>query len=82
MFGDGVRCLIASWVATLGLDYLATNKDYAYASFEAVGQGTARGNLGSALVRSYVPIPAAVWLFGTALIGLIGLGKRKARIAA
>jgi hypothetical protein len=25
-----------------------------------------------------VPIPAAVWLFGTALIGLIGFGKRKA----
>jgi len=29
-----------------------------------------------------VPVPAAVWLFGTALIGLIGFGKRKARIAA
>jgi hypothetical protein len=24
-----------------------------------------------------VPVPAAVWLFGTALIGLAGLGKRK-----
>jgi hypothetical protein len=31
---------------------------------------------------SAVPIPAAVWLFGTALIGLVGFGKRKARIAA
>ena len=31
---------------------------------------------------STVPVPAAVWLFGTALIGLIGFGKRKARIAA
>jgi hypothetical protein len=29
-----------------------------------------------------VPIPAAVWLFGTALIGLVGFGKRKSRIAA
>ena len=29
-----------------------------------------------------VPVPAAVWLFGTALIGLIGFAKRKARIAA
>jgi hypothetical protein len=26
---------------------------------------------------SPVPIPAAVWLFGTALIGLIGFGKRR-----
>ena len=29
-----------------------------------------------------VPVPAAVWLFGTALVGLIGFGKRKSRIAA
>ena len=29
-----------------------------------------------------VPLPAAVWLFGTALIGLVGFGKRKARVAA
>jgi hypothetical protein len=25
-----------------------------------------------------VPIPAAVWLFGTALIGLVGFSKKKA----
>jgi hypothetical protein len=31
---------------------------------------------------SAVPVPAAVWLFGTALIGLVGFGKRKSRIAA
>jgi hypothetical protein len=24
-----------------------------------------------------VPVPAAVWLFGTALIGLVGFGKRR-----
>ncbi len=30
---------------------------------------------------SAVPIPAAIWLFGTALIGLFGFGKRKSRIA-
>ena len=29
-----------------------------------------------------VPVPAAVWLFGTALAGLVGFGKRKSRIAA
>jgi hypothetical protein len=27
---------------------------------------------------SAVPVPAAIWLFGTALIGLVGFGKRKA----
>jgi len=26
---------------------------------------------------SAVPVPAAIWLFGTALIGLVGFGKRK-----
>ncbi len=31
----------------------------------------------SAVPVSAVPVPAAVWLFGTALIGLIGFGKRR-----
>ena len=36
--------------------------------------------VGSALVRtSVVPVPAAVWLFGSGLIGLIGVARRKAR---
>jgi hypothetical protein len=30
-----------------------------------------------ALSVSAVPVPAAVWLFGTALIGLVGFGKRR-----
>ncbi len=30
---------------------------------------------------SAVPVPAAVWLFGTALVGLIGFGKRKSKVA-
>ncbi len=30
---------------------------------------------------SAIPIPATIWLFGTALIGLVGLGKRKAGIS-
>ncbi len=28
-----------------------------------------------------VPVPAAVWLFGTALIGLVGFGKRRKAVA-
>ncbi len=28
----------------------------------------------------YVPVPAAVWLFGSGLLGLIGVARRKARV--
>lgn len=38
--------------------------------------GTVEG--GFILTPSVVPIPAAVWLFGSALAGLIGFGRRKA----
>ena len=40
---------------------------------------TANAALGSALVRdvSAVPVPAAVWLFGSGLIGLIEVARRK-----
>ncbi len=35
----------------------------------------------NALVRKpVVPVPAAIWLFGTALIGLVGYGKRKSKV--
>ncbi|MDH5766608.1 MAG: hypothetical protein OEZ38_11390 [Gammaproteobacteria bacterium] len=38
-----------------------------------------RISMGSALVRdlTVVPVPAAVWLFGSGLLGLVGLAKRK-----
>lgn len=34
----------------------------------------------TALTASAVPVPAAFWLFGTALIGLVGLSKRKTNV--
>ena len=41
----------------------------------------ASNQIGSHLVRlAPVPVPAAVWLFGSGLIGLIGLVRRKERI--
>ena len=43
------------------------------------GDNEINGVLGldSDFTPSAVPVPAAVWLFGTALIGLIGFGKRR-----
>lgn len=37
---------------------------------------------GNAIVVSQVPVPAAAWLFGSAIIGMIGIGRRKAVAAA
>lgn len=45
-----------------------------------IDAGTASEVIGSALVREslpQVPLPAAFWLFGTALIGLVGFSRRR-----
>lgn len=44
----------------------------------AVGTGPARAPFVS-FTPTVVPVPAAVWLFGSGLIGLIGLARRKVR---
>ena len=44
--------------------------------------GTDDGNNDAAVAGvSIVPIPAAVWLFGSALVGMVGMGRRKLRNA-
>jgi len=70
------------WHGT-GIIYYSTNTPavgYMDADFTSGGLFNSEGvpNVGHALVRvSAVPIPAAVWLFGSGLIGLIGLARRK-----
>jgi hypothetical protein len=48
--------------------------------------GTGEGPDGHALIMvrdvAPVPVPAAVWLFGSAMIGLLGLGRRQLRESA
>jgi hypothetical protein len=34
------------------------------------------------LAPSAVPVPAAVWMFGSGLLGLVGFSRRKAAVAA
>ena len=36
----------------------------------------------SMMLNTPVPVPAAVWLFGSGLIGLVGVARRKKSIAA
>jgi hypothetical protein len=54
-------------------DYLSGNYNYAYGTFDHVSF-TSPG-------ASAVPVPAAVWLFGSALMGLLGLTKKKAQFS-
>ena len=37
---------------------------------------------GNTITVSQVPVPAAVWLFGSALIGMVGVTRRKAHVMA
>jgi len=68
------------WYANISDNTDDTLNDYAKTLNGFVLEANPRNNFGSALVRNTVPavpIPAAVWLFGTALIGLVGFGKRR-----
>lgn len=54
---------------------------YVHGGSDTQSDEIAYGHTGSYLVtQSPVPIPAAVWLFGSGLIGLIGLARRKADV--
>ena len=43
----------------------------------ALGGGTGRMGIGEFSSIQAVPVPAAVWLFGSGLIGLNGIARRK-----
>ncbi len=52
--------------------------DFAFFQIEQWENGDFVFQAGGMLANNYVPIPAAIWLFGSGLIGLIGLARRKA----
>jgi len=61
-----------------------TNFNLSTGSYYAQISGNATGLFGGsysvAMVASPVPIPAAVWLLGSGLIGLVGVSRRKKQI--
>ena len=70
--------------ASLGLQFQMLNIWSLVSDTGATAVITPLGNTGGLLTLSYdytpipeIPVPAAVWLFGTALIGLLGFGKRR-----
>ena len=46
-------------------------------SFDLGGVSSVKAFTATADGFAVVPVPAAVWLFGTGLIGLVGLARRK-----
>lgn len=69
-----------------GAHWVGTALDFADAgandSVDLISQSwldtSANSAIAPALVRTVVPVPAAVWLFGSGLLGLIGAARRKA----
>jgi hypothetical protein len=46
----------------------------------AAGTGAVISNLTTAVAPAAVPLPAAVWMFGTGLMGFLGFAKRKGQL--
>lgn len=69
-------------LASVSDEYTSSDGDpesgRAYLHIDYIGASTTRHSDGVALVRvSIVPVPAAAWLFGSALVGLVGFKRNK-----
>jgi hypothetical protein len=73
--GGGIT--INAKVPTGTLGNLIINADAGTWAFEIFGNDVAQGT-GSFELVAPVPVPAAAWLFGSALVGLAGVGRRRA----
>lgn len=51
-------------------------------TFKAIGTSTSFGTSLDNVSLAAVPVPAAVWLFGSGMLGLLGLSKRKSNVTA
>ncbi len=68
------------------VDYMLPAGNYTIAASGAKVVGSTfptnlHGQLNFSAVPTAVPVPGAVWLFGSAMAGLVGLGRRKALVA-
>ena len=61
-----------------GLSFFLYSYDYSNWSSYTYASGTFDTITSSAASPAAVPLPAAIWLFGSALIGLMGITKKKA----
>jgi hypothetical protein len=69
---------MASYILDCSACTQSATQDFLMSEFNDAKDTKEDWNRASALVRvNPVPVPAAIWLFGTALIGLVGFNKRK-----
>ena len=70
-------------MTSLGLDDADVDRHGRYDRITSSG-GSMGGTPVALSIRggTAVPLPAAVWLFGSALVGLLGLGRRKSVLPA
>lgn len=70
----------ADWDLSLVMcpDTICTAGPRAYTWDDFTNNGDQIANLSNVRAFSVVPVPAAAWLFGSGLIGLVGLARRKA----
>jgi probable HAF family extracellular repeat protein len=64
-----VNCIAAGWTSLNVGTGINSNGDN-------VGIGIIEGQVHGYLITT-VPVPPAIWLFGTGLVGLMGVGKRQ-----
>lgn len=73
----------AMWDGTNSIELILTNWLYATSpdsSSTALINKTLAGSSIGMSITTVIPVPAAAWLFGSGLIGLIGLARCKARV--
>ena len=68
---------LAATSASLGLGYDINGNYIGGTPFDGIRGLINIGSGNSLVVTSVVPVPAAVWLFGSGLFGLIGIARRR-----
>ena len=63
--------------SSLSLDFGGTNGGNMFLTIQGITNGTIGGLYSGAINASPVPLPPAVWMLGSALVGLATVGRRK-----
>jgi hypothetical protein len=81
LYGQGPDTAGVGLGASVNLYALTGNGNLLQAQSYLLGTNLTLTQGGTLTTGSAVPLPAAVWLFGSGLLGLIGVGRRRAAVA-